>query len=619
MSTAEVERYLRKGADIGDLRGKAGAAKLRIGLLVDSLIQPAWVRRIVEQIHCSSIASVALVVMNGAPPDAPRPGSRLGALYRNRARLLYELYSKLDQRKFAVRPDAFAPADIAPLIEGVPVLTVTPRATEFSDYFAEADVAALRARELDVVLRFGFRILRGDVLSVARYGVWSYHHGDSAVRRGGPAGFWEVMDGRPVTGSVLQILSEELDGGRVIYRSYSSTHPISVNKNRHHYYWKSSTFVMRKLRDLHRDGVAALGEAAPRREGPPAYCERLYLRPTNTQMVRLLGRMAGRYVGKILETRATYGQWALAYRLTPEHRGRQDAVPDLVLHRFRMLEPSPDRFWADPFVAFAGGRHHILFEDYSYTTRRGRISAITIEPNGEPTAPVPVLDLPYHLSYPSLFEWRGEHYMVPESSANRSVDVYRATRFPYEWTHEAKLAANDQLVDVTIQEIDGRWWMFANAPATPDVHYESWVWDELHVFYADSPLGPWTPHPANPVVSDVRRARPAGRLFRYNGAWYRPAQDCGGRYGARLAIQRITRLDPERYDEVPVTTLGPSWRPGLTGLHTVNAAGGLTVIDVRRRRWQNPITARYSKGLLHAEEFLQRSEDGLLHVAPATR
>jgi len=113
------------------------------------------------------------------------------------------------------------------------------------------------------------------------------------------------------------------------------------------------------------------------------------------------------------------------------------------------------------------------------------------------------------------------------------------------------------------------------------VHYESWAWDELHVFHADSPLGPWTPHPRNPVVSDVRRARPAGRLFRYNGAWYRPAQDCAAGYGAGLAIQRITRLDTERYEEAPVASLTPSWRSGLTGFHTVNAAGGLTVIDVR--------------------------------------
>ena len=38
-----------------------------------------------------------------------------------------------------------------------------------------------------------------------------------------------------------------------------------------------------------------------------------------------------------------------------------------------------------------------------------------------------------------------------------------------------------------------------------------------HVFHADSPFGPFTPHRRNPVKSDVRSARPAGKLFTWNG------------------------------------------------------------------------------------------------------
>ena len=105
--------------------------------------------------------------------------------------------------------------------------------------------------DLDVALCFGFRILKGDALKIARHGVWSFHHGDNLVNRGGPAGFWEVMDGIPVTGSVLQILTEDLDNGRVIYRSWSPTSDrFSVKANRNNLYWKSSAFVIRKLKDL---------------------------------------------------------------------------------------------------------------------------------------------------------------------------------------------------------------------------------------------------------------------------------------------------------------------------------------------------------------------------------
>jgi hypothetical protein len=189
--------------------------------------------------------------------------------------------------------------------------------------------------------------------------------------------------------------------------------------------------------------------------------------------------------------------------------------------------------------------------------------------------------------------------MIPESSENETVDLYRAERFPDAWRHERTLIAGRRLVDATLAEIDGRWWMFANAPALPDVRYEAWLWDELHLFHAPSPLGPWTPHRRNPVVSDVRRARPAGRLFTREGAWYRPAQDSSRGYGGGLSIQRITRLDPDGYEETPVTTLLPRWRPGLTGLHTVNAVPGLTVIDVQARRWRHP-WARFARAIAEA-------------------
>jgi hypothetical protein len=108
-------------------------------------------------------------------------------------------------------------------------------------------------------------------------------------------------------------------------------------------------------------------------------------------------------------------------------------------------------------------------------------------------------------------------------------------------------------------------------------------WDELHLYHAPTPMGPWTPHRRNPVVSDVRSARPAGTLFQRSGAWYRPSQDCSRSYGSALNIQRILRLDESTYLEETVGRVAPDWAPGLTGVHTVNALGGLTVIDARGR------------------------------------
>ncbi len=70
------------------------------------------------------------------------------------------------------------------------------------------------------------------------------------------------------------------------------------------------------------------------------------------------------------------------------------------------------------------------------------------------------------------------------------------------------------------------------------------------------------------------------------GVLYRPAQVCVPRYGAGIAIHRVLKLTPQHYAERQVERLLPSRASGLFGLHTMNRAGDLTVVDafVRRRR-----------------------------------
>ena len=216
---------------------------LRIGLLVDSLEQPAWIRHIIADIEASDYAQIVLVVSKAAPARAPVSLAR--RVWAHRARLAYLAYRWVDARVFRASPDAFATDDAGPLLQRAAMMPVRVRETRFCDYVSDEDVARIEDARLDVLLRFGFRILKGPILQAARFGVWSYHHGDNQVNRGGPAGFWEVMTEQPTTGSLLQVLNEDLDNGRVIYQSHAGTDRSSVTRNRHNYYWKSAAFVTR--------------------------------------------------------------------------------------------------------------------------------------------------------------------------------------------------------------------------------------------------------------------------------------------------------------------------------------------------------------------------------------
>jgi len=550
-------------------------------VLVDGFQQPAWVTSMLRDIVEAGVAEIALVVVNAVEAQLPAPRrslpQRVTSWWRNRDVLPYAAYRRFDRRRYLQAGDPEEWEDATPLFANRPVVRVSPRMTKFCDYFDDAAVAEIRRHDVDVALRLGFRILKGDALRVARYGVWSFHHGDNRRNRGGPAGFWEVMDDEPVTGAILQVLSDELDAGLVLARSFSSTNPVSVTANKHNYYWQAAPLLLSTLRDLRCRGGALLEEARLANEWH-AYSERLFVAPRGAEMLRLMVRLARRLASRKVRTLFTRSQWFIAYRVTKAVPG-QENVPDGSPYRFKELIPPNDRIWADPIPVVADGKRYIFFEEFISGTRGAHICVSDVDEHGNVGTPRRVLERPYHLSYPFVFEWNGEWYMLPETLKQRAVELYRATRFPDEWAFDRTLLSDIAAVDATVAEIDGRWWMFlgVRAPGAKEASL-------LHLYHAASPLGPWEPHALNPVKIDVRSARPAGPLFRRDGQWYRPTQCGAPTYGSAIVVNRIVELSPWSFREVEVSRLVPRWRRGLNGTHTIAAAGGITVIDARRVR-----------------------------------
>jgi hypothetical protein len=485
------------------------------------------------------------------------------------------LYLKLDERLFRPAVNAFELVGIDDLIHDAASIEVQPDKRQCSEYFSEADINAILRYHLDVALYFGSRVLGGRALQIARHGVWSYSHADPMVHRGGPEGFWEVMQGQSLSGAVLRVLSADADGGRVLYRSWSSTVGRSVIENRNGVYWKSATFVLRKLRELAacRADTLTESDALPLRP----FSHRPHRAPSNWEMTKLWVKLAARLVGHQLRKQVYLNQWFLAYHMATDAIG-----PAECLYQFREVFPPKDRFWADPFPVAAQGAFFIFLEEFPFATRKGYISVIEITASGDWKPPEKVLECDYHLSYPFVFSWRGQWYMIPETCQARRVELYESVEFPHRWKLRQTLLDDVMAVDSTLVERDGRWWMFTNiAP------YGGSTMDELHVFFAESPLGPWVPHARNPVKSDVRCSRPAGRLFEYGGQLIRPAQDCSPGFGSATVLHRVDRLTPTEFAEQEVASILPQWRPGLRATHTYNWIPGITVIDglLRRRKF----------------------------------
>jgi hypothetical protein len=241
-----------------------------------------------------------------------------------------------------------------------------------------------------------------------------------------------------------------------------------------------------------------------------------------------------------------------------------------------LILPPRGHCYADPFLWQRDGRNYVFFEEFRFDRPKGVISCFEIDRSGNPGPTRVALERDYHLSYPFLFEWRGQTYLLPETSANRTVELYRAIAFPHQWELDRVLMRDVTLTDATLFQHGGRFWLFASPQGQPHS-----INDELNLYFADSPLGPWTPHPGNPVVADVRRARPAGRLLRVNGRLFRPAQDCSVRYGYAVSFQRIDVLTETAYEETCAGRIEPDWLPGNLATHTFNHNEDFEVVDAQ--------------------------------------
>jgi hypothetical protein len=299
---------------ISDLYIHSSSSKppLRIGLLLDSTELSRALASVVADIARSNFARIELVIFNAssrpaaaAPPPSsfPRRILRLLSDAKARSSAAWTLYTRLDERFWHVDDDPLATEDCAPLLNGVDTLMVEPLTKGFVHRFPPDAVEKIRAANLDVLIRFGFNIIRGDILRAARYGVWSFHHGDNDAYRGGPAHFWELYEGSPLSGVILQVLSDDLDAGRVLAKGVFPTESgLSLIRNRVRPYWGSTHMVIQKLWELHNEGWAFV-EKRIVPEAPYRGKRKIYRRPTNGELVKwFAAETAKKVYGRVRRT-----------------------------------------------------------------------------------------------------------------------------------------------------------------------------------------------------------------------------------------------------------------------------------------------------------------------------
>ncbi|HET9730956.1 MAG TPA: hypothetical protein VFR41_16110 [Acidimicrobiia bacterium] len=525
-------------------------APLRYGVIVDRPHAGAWQEAVVRALQDGGDAELALVIVGHAPP---RPAPRT----------LWRAYNNgiVARRARCVRPGA-AWREIAP---GVPVLDVAvERRGKWSEHVQDDDLDRIRAADLDFIVRFGLGIIRGGILDVARLGVWSFHHDDERVIRGGPPAFWEVYDGLATSGVLLQRLTDRLDGGVPLARATFRTVLHSYPRNRDRVFLGAASLPAQVARAV-RLGLVEVHALEPSSSTAP-----VRRNPTTREMLRFGARQSLRAITSRLRGVTLADVWTVGLApdaLSPEGRvstlPRVDWVPELKRRGYL----------ADPFGARVNGRSAILVEEFDEASGRGVISALERGPLGWQLHSG-VIDPGVHASYPYVVEDGGDLFCVPETARAGRVELWRSVDFPMKWERAGTLI-DAAIVDPTVFRHDGKWWMLGTLSGDePDA--------KLHAWYAPELTGPWQAHALNPLKIDVASSRPAGPPFVRDGVLYRPAQDCSTAYGAAVVLNRVVYLDDRGLaEEIAGRVVPPRSRYG-SGSHTLAPFEGGWVIDGRR-------------------------------------
>ena len=541
--------------------------KMRIGILSrDFNSLDNWELRIIQGILDDPDLEISLIIKDGRKINSSKLEKIIKILKSKNfiAKSLFELQRNIEKLLFRNRNILNVESIIHELVK-INQIQLFPTRRGFLDIFDKEDAEKIKAHSLDILLRFEFNIIRGDILNASKFGIWSFHHGDNSTFRGGPPAFWEIYSGQSIVGVTLQKLTSELDGGFVIGKAYYNLH-WSFVKTYLNIFEQSCELLFKHIRLLKTTGDLVLNKSS-------VYYNRLYKIPPLNVTIRYCCRFYSKLFIKFLQGldsslfKRRYNCWTIF--LGSGH------FFETTLFRLKPCIVPKGKFWADPFLVQWKGEYYVFFEEYSYSDKKGKIAVGKVCGNEIVEVQI-AISKDYHLSFPNCFWDNGELFMIPESSEVERLEIYKCINFPYDWEVYSTAFLGEKIVDVVYyRDKNEDQWLFLNKGIN------NYFNSELYIYKIDSlRLNKITPHKKNPVIIDSRIGRNAGSIFVNEDKVYRPSQNnSNGTYGYGLNVNQILELNLDDYHERIIVSVNPNFKKGLISSHHLHQLNDCFVID----------------------------------------
>lgn len=538
---------------------------LRFAVMLNSTTVQKWQYEVIQNVISISKVNLVLVITPGKEVNSRE--SFINKLWSySWQNIVFKKYYQ-----YLFKPLSFQSKDILEITGEAPIVKCQPRKKKKSEQFIKEDIDLIQSYEPDFILKFGFGIIKGEILNCTPLGVWSFHHGDEQKYRGVPPALWEIFNNDSKTGAILQRLTSQLDGGVILRKglfptikhSWSANLDQVISLSKH---WPADVCKEIMAQYTFPDEVVGVTTNAP-----------IYKMPGNTTFVAFLIKLFFNKTKFHIDELMKCEIWQTGIT--------KARTADILSELQYFIEPdevdwlkagNTDHYYADGFVMKEHERLLLFFEDYSYVKRKGHISHSWFsERDSTFSKPASSLEEQWHLSYPFIFRSDNKIYCIPESKDHENVVLYQLDQTTTQFKKVKTLIPGVSAVDPTMIFHQNHWYLFFTAGHASNV--------ELHIWHAESLDDEFIPHVLNPVKSNISNSRPAGSMFYLDGKLYRPAQDCSKTYGGRIIINEVKILSEESYLEMAISVLEPP--VGFEGLHHVSFAGDYMFFDCKMMKF----------------------------------
>lgn len=523
---------------------------LKIGIIVDDLHVPTWVNETVLEINqLENIEWSVAIQLYPKTSQSKNP--------------FYNFFQILDRTLLPGKPNFTSKVKLNVSVE-VPLIKAGP-----NQKLSSEELESFQKCNPEILIYFGAEMLDPEILKLPKHGVWSLVDSNSRKLLNEFIGFHEWFHRLHTSEIHLVNLTDSSLENNKPKSSSIKTEYLSLSRNQTAIFSKGIDLFVRMVHQLADLKKLPEYNAIHIVEGNKKKNVNFVL------AIQACWKLIFRLIKKFLNKIFFLEQWVLLYSFEPVE------VPLLSFTKFKTLLPPKDRIWADPFVLSQDSKHYVFIEELLRKTNKGHISCLVLDQHGKIETSEIIIEKPYHLSYPFIFQHNNIWYMIPESADNETVDLFECISFPFQWKFKQSLLTGLKAYDTTLHFHKDKFWLFC----TIKKRESSSTDDDLYLFHSDDFLnGNWQPHSCNPVLSDPSVARPAGRIFTLKNELYRPSQIGVPRYGYGLSLNKITALSETQYEEKIVSKAIPNWKPNLLSVHTFNFTENITVIDGQLKR-----------------------------------